>query len=102
MYRYAQIIPGNGAVVGDSHLSGPVNHPNMIPIPENFDLTNKRYVNGEWQVHIPPEPEPVEPEPTEQDLINAEILLKQAKIISTQNETNDTLKQILANQQTKE
>lgn len=98
MYRYAQIIPGNGAVVGDSHLSGPVNFPNMIPIPEDFDLTNKKYVNGEWQQYIPPEPEPVEEEPTEQELINAEILLNQAEILSNQSATDEVLAEILLNQ----
>lgn len=41
--RYAQITD-EGYVVSDSYLSGEVDYPNMIPIPEDFDLTNKRYV----------------------------------------------------------
>lgn len=55
MYRYAQ-IDENGYVVSDSHLSGEVKAPNMIPIADDFDLTNKRYVEGKWESY---EPEPV-------------------------------------------
>ena len=56
MFRYAQ-IDENGYVVSDSHLSGEVNYPNMIPVSDDFDLTNKKYVDGEWVEY---EPEPVQ------------------------------------------
>lgn len=75
MYRYAQIIVETGTVVGDSHLSGEVNRPNLIPIPDGFDLTNKKYINGEWIAYEPPEPDPVEPEAT---LADVEKALKEA------------------------
>lgn len=52
MHRYAQ-IDSNGIVIGDSQLSSEVNHPNMIPISDDFDTTNKKYVNGEWVEYIP-------------------------------------------------
>lgn len=54
MYRYAQ-IDSDGCVVSDSHLSGEVEADNMIPISEDFDLANKKYVDGEW-VEYTPEP----------------------------------------------
>lgn len=56
--RYAQ-IDGNGFVVSDSWLSGEVEADNMIPIAEDFDLTNKKYVDGKWVEYIP---EPIEVE----------------------------------------
>ena len=65
MFRYAQ-IDENGYVVSDSYLSGEVKSDNMIPISEDFDLTNKKYVNGEWVEYTP---EPIEPEPTQLDKI---------------------------------
>ena len=57
MYRYAQ-IDSEGYVVSDSYLSGEVIADNMIPLSEDFELKNKRYVNGEWVV-IEPTPEPL-------------------------------------------
>ena len=52
MYRYAQ-IDENGYIVSDSHLSGEVTADNMIPVSDDFDLSNKRYVDGEWQTYEP-------------------------------------------------
>ena len=52
MYRYAQ-IDKNGYIVSDSYLSGEVTADNMIPVSDDFDLTNKRYVDGEWQTYEP-------------------------------------------------
>ena len=52
MYRYAQ-IDSNGHVVSDSHLSGEVKADNMIPVSENFDLLNKKYVDGSWLEYTP-------------------------------------------------
>lgn len=97
--RYAQIIIETGAVIGDSYLSGQVDKPNMIPIADDFDLTHKRYVNGEWITFTPKPSEPQE-EVSEQDLVNAEILLNQAEILSNQNATDEVLAEILLNQVT--
>lgn len=101
--RYAQIIIETGAVIGDSHLSGQVDRTDMIPIADDFDLTHKRYVNGEWITFTPkpsePQEEPEE-EVSEQDLVNAEILLNQAEILSNQNATDEVLAEILLNQVT--
>ena len=72
MYRYAQIDP-NGYVVSDSYLSGEVTADNMIPISEDFDLSNKKYVDGSW-VEYTPEPQP-EPElsATEQAILETQL-----------------------------
>lgn len=96
MYRYAQINSGTGDVVSDSHLSGPVDRADLIPVPDDFDIWNKRYVNGEWVEEELAEPE--EPEPTEQELINAEILQNQAEMLSNQNAADEALAEILLNQ----
>ena len=79
MYRYAQIDIDTGLVVSNSYLSGIVYAENMIPIEEDFDLTNKKYVDGEW-VEYTPEPVP-EPEPSQLDRIEAAVSKSQQDII---------------------
>lgn len=58
--------------------------------------------NGEKKVRgmvkSPKITEELEPEPTEQELINAEILLNQAEILNNQNATDEVLAEILLNQ----
>lgn len=93
--RYAQIDIKTGVVVSDSHLSGEVKAKHMIPISEDFDLSNKKYINGEWVDYVP---EVVEEEPSEQEIINAEILLNQADILANQAYTDEVLAEILLNQ----
>ena len=73
MQRYAQINIVTGFVVSDSRLSGQVDKSNMIPIADDFDLKNKKYINGE-------------------------ILLNQAEILSNQNAADEVLAEILLNQ----
>lgn len=99
MYRYAQ-INDEGYVVADSYLSGEVIKDYMIPIAVDFDLKNKKYVNGEW-VSYEPEPE-LQPElqPTETEMIQAELLLNQQEIIIKQNEHDEVLAAIFLKQQT--
>ena len=99
MYRYAQ-INDEEYVVSDSYLSGEVIKDYMIPIAVDFDLKNKKYVNGEW-VSYEPEPE-LQPElqPTETEMIQAELLLNQQEIIIKQNEHDEVLAAIFLKQQT--
>ena len=94
MYRYAQIDIDTGIVVGDSYLSGEVELENMIPISDDFDLKNKKYVDGEW---ISYSPKPIE-EPITQEEATAAILLNQAVILTNQENTDEVLSQILLNQ----
>lgn len=68
--RYAQITD-EGYVVSDSYLSGKVDHPNMIPIPDDFDLTNKKYVGGKWESYTPAPPP--EPQPSEIEKLKARV-----------------------------
>ena len=68
--RYAQITD-EGYVVSDSYLSGAVDYPNMISIPEDFDLTNKRYVGGKCESYTPAPPP--EPQPSEMDMLKARV-----------------------------
>ena len=70
MYRYAQ-IDENGYIVSDSHLSGEVTADNMIPVSDDFDLSNKRYVDGEWQTYEPSYVEEISE--TEQAIFETEI-----------------------------
>lgn len=92
--RYAQIDLESGNVISDSHLSGEVKAKHMIPISDDFDLSNKKYINGEWVDYVPE----VVDEPTDQELINAEILLNQADILSNQAFMDEVLAEILLSQ----
>lgn len=68
--RYAQITD-SGYVISDSYLTGKVELPDMIPIPEDFDLTNKKYVGGKWESYTPAPPP--EPQPSEMDMLKARV-----------------------------
>lgn len=68
--RYAQITD-SGYVISDSYLTGKVELPDMIPIPEDFDLTNKRYVDGKWEEYTPAPPP--EPQPSEMEKLKARV-----------------------------
>lgn len=103
MIRYAQIDIKTGIVISDSYLSGEVEAENMIQIEEGFDLTNKRYIYGNWveYVHESNETENSknETEISDAERIQAEILLNQAEIISKQNEHDEILAELLLGQQ---
>lgn len=68
--RYAQITD-SGYVISDSHLTDKVELPDMIPIPEDFDLTNKKYVGGKWESYTPVPPP--EPQPSEIEKLKARV-----------------------------
>lgn len=69
MPRYAQ-INAEGYVVSDSHLSSVVEKEDMIPLKDDFDLTDKRWNGTEWEKYIP---EPVIPMPTEGEQLRADM-----------------------------
>ena len=97
MYIYAQLNDEN-IVMAVSQLSGEVDAPNMIQI-DSFDhnLLGKRYnaKTGEFEEVLQQPPEPESPEPTEQEIVNAELLLEQAKIMETLNTMDKTMAVIL-------
>lgn len=72
--RYAQIDLSTGMVVADSYLSGIVDRPNLIQIPFDFSLTNKKYVDGEW-VEYTPDPVP------EKETVTDKTILKMAATV---------------------
>lgn len=74
--RYAQITD-SGYVISDSHLTDKVELPDMIPIPEDFDLTNKKYVGGKWESYTPAPPP--EPQPSEMEILKEQVAELQAQ-----------------------
>jgi hypothetical protein len=70
-YHYAQIDIETGHVISESWLAGTVDSPNMIPIADDFNPYNKKYVDGEWVDYTPEPVEPITPEPTQLDVIEA-------------------------------
>ena len=103
MIRYAQIDTKTGLVISDSYLSGEVEAENMIQIEEDFDLTNKRYVDGNWVEYVPESNETEnsknETEISDAELIQAEMLLNQESIIAKQKEHDEILAELLLGQQ---
>ena len=103
MIRYAQIDLDTGMVVSDSYLSGEVEAENMIQIDEDFDLTNKRYIDGNWIEYVPESNETEnsknETEISDDELIRAEMLLNQESIIAKQKEHDEILAELLLGQQ---
>lgn len=71
MKKYAQINLETGMIEAISWVSGEVTAHNLISVDEDFDLTNKKYINGEW-VEYESDPEP-DPEPTQLDRIESMI-----------------------------
>lgn len=103
LIRYAQIDLDTGMVVSDSYLSGEVEAENMIQIEESFDLTNKRYIDGNWIEYVPESNETEnnnnETEISDAELIQAEMLLNQESIIAKQKEHDEILAELLLGQQ---
>lgn len=93
---YAQLNEEN-ICIGISQLSGKVAAENMIEL-ASYDtgILGKKYVDGKWEDVEHPEEEA---EPTEQEIIQAEMLLNQAGIIAKQNEHDEVLAELLLGQQ---
>ena len=76
MFRYAE-IDENGIVFAVSFISVEVDKPTMILIPEDFDISNKKYVNGKWVEYIPEATEP-EYQPTNAEIAQTQLTMMEA------------------------
>ena len=93
---YAQLNEEN-ICIGISQLSGKVAAENMIELASyDTSILGKKYVDGKWEDVEHPEEEA---EPNEQEIIQAEMLLNQAKIIAKQKEHDEVLAELLLGQQ---
>ena len=94
MYIYAQLNQDN-ICVGLSQLSGEVKADNMVLL-EDYDISiaGKKYEDEIW-VEIPVEP--VIAEPTEQEIIQAELLLNQMALMDQMNAIEVANAEILLN-----
>lgn len=92
---YAQ-LDMNNICTGISQLSGEVQAPNMLQI-ENYDTTlmGKKLEDGKW-IKPPEKPKPI-PEPTENEIIQAELLLNQVLMQEQLNSIDEVNAQILLN-----
>ena len=96
MFYYAQ-IDENNICIGVSQLSGEVSLPSMILLDvQDVSLLGKRYNNVAWEEVA--QPEPSAPEPTEQDFLQAEILLNQVSILENQRAQDAVMAEILLGQ----
>lgn len=97
MFYYAQ-LDENDICIGVSQLSGEIYLCNMIFLEkQDVSLLGKKYNDGVWEDISKPEPSKLEP--TEQEILQAEMLLNQQQIISKQTEIDMTLAELLLNQQ---
>ena len=96
MFYYAQINDDN-VCFAVSQLSGEVNLPSMVLL-DNYDasLLGRQYNDGVWEEVV--QPEPAMPEPTEQDFLQAEILLNQVSILENQRAQDAVMAEILLGQ----
>lgn len=94
MFNYARINDFN-ICIGVISYTYELTSPEYIRI-KYYDtsLVGKEYKDGKW---IGSTVE-VKPEPSEEELIQAEMLLNQADIIAKQNEQDEVLAEILLNQ----
>ena len=93
---YAQLNEEN-ICIGISQLSGKVAAENMIELASyDTSILGKKYVDGKWEDVEHPEEEA---EPTDEEIIQAEMLLNQAGIIAKQNEHDEVLAELLLGQQ---
>ena len=93
---YAQLNEEN-ICIGISQLSGKVAAENMIEL-ASYDtgILGKKYVDGKWE---DVEHQEEEAEPTDEEIIQAEMLLNQAEIIAKQSEHDEVLAELLLGQQ---
>lgn len=52
MFTYVQIAE-DGTIIGISYLSGEIDSPNLIRVPDDFDITNKKWNGKEFIEFIP-------------------------------------------------
>ena len=72
MPRYIQIDKKTGHIISDSFLAAAVDAPDMIPVSDDFEAGNIKYVDGKWEEYIPEE---IVPEPTQLDIIEENQLI---------------------------
>ncbi len=90
-------LDANNICVGVSQLRGKVEAENMIEIPTyDISLFGKRYNNGDW-LEVPKGEQ--EPQPTEQDLLNAQLLLNQTEQDAKLKSIDEALSLVLLNQE---
>lgn len=83
-----------------------MSHVNYYWTEEEIYIDGKKYIksiyydadNNFLREEITEAPEEPQPEPTEQELVQAEMLLNQIEIMSRQNEQDEVLAEILLNQ----
>lgn len=94
-YYYAQLNEENICVVVGEY-SCKFEDENMIELKEaDTGLLGCRYADGVWSVV---EKEEVEPTPSEEEVIQAELLLNQMTILENQSNQDEVLAEILLNQ----
>lgn len=93
IYRHFSTVEDDGTVIASGYVG--IEDKELLALYEtNPELAMQ---DSRMESLLNP-PEPVEPEPTEEELIQAEILLNQAEILAKQNEQDEVLAEILLNQ----
>lgn len=94
--RYVKVHMVTGVILDEVYSDTEITDIDAVLVDDNFEVTaNKRYIDGKWETF---ESEPIKESISEEDELNAEILLNQSMIIAKQEEQDQVLAEILLNQ----
>lgn len=93
--RYVKVHMTTGVILDEFYSDNEISDFDAVLVDDDFQIaSNKRYINGKWEYFENEEGKII----TEQDQLNAELLLNQATILENQQAHDEVLAEILLNQ----
>lgn len=93
--RYVKVHMTTGVILDEFYSDNKISDFDAVLVDDDFQVaSNKRYINGKWEYFENEEGKTI----TEQEELNAEILLNQATILENQQSQDAVLAEILLNQ----
>lgn len=93
--RYVRVHMTTGVILDEFYSDNEISDFDAVLVDDDFQIaSNKRYINGKWEYFENEEGKII----SEQEELNAEILLNQATILENQQAHDEVLGEILLNQ----
>lgn len=93
--RYVKVHMTTGVILDEFYSDNEISDFDAVLVDNDFQIaSNKRYINGKWEYFENEEGKII----TEQEELNAELLLNQATILENQQAHDEVLAEILLNQ----
>lgn len=93
--RYVKVHMTTGVILDEFYSDNEISDFDAVLVDDDFQIaSNKRYINGKWEYFENEEGKII----TEQEELNAELLLNQATILENQQAHDEVLAEILLNQ----